>query len=1626
MSTWLEQYKQELDGIIAAKRARIKQTQSSPAMADAYLAIQRMQFAPKENAPDNYTEEDSKSGLRKAGDSALSGGLWAVDKLSRPLYGVMNTMKEQQDIYGNDSISDTVGHATGYNFIKTLLSTDAFKEGFTGEEKSTGKDLIDASQGHDTGATGAWAGFAADVLVDPLNVIGVGAVKAGAKGIKKITGVGKKGADDALTNPVVYSADEAFQGGLAEKSILNNILDTVKADEIKLHPDTPFLPKGQTLVAGSDGVVPTPAPRAITAVPTTIGENVARVADNELNEARAAVESVTSKMSQVPTRRYKPDVKVATPFREIIEEVPVEKAYKRAPTKGAVNAALKELTEDANAVVKIKTKTGKTASVSVVHLLKEAEKNPAYAEKVTKLLQAEAVKIAKQSVVTGKRMTKAQKKTYAALPKAERAKWVREHKDLFDPEDFDKLRKTRVRPESAESWNKAISEVLGKKIPKAYDYADDLVRAVREGDVDPADLKEIMQAVGAKSPTGIKRGLEQLSRKAGQLELKTWKEQGKTADTRLWDTGARADEVAAYRAGQTVDAAPTSTSPFDTSTLPEPYSVKTAPEIVREVIEEGNNAHFAAPKEALDPKQIDDFKTGLQYAVNREIIDPSIAAKYGYVSKSGTRRTASKMHQGVGRNFEDWNKYSQLTVVKGIIKRRTAEIEREISAKGLKGGAAQLARSEAMYAHVMPIMRSIDRVLLDNGISPVLGVNEKYAVSLVNVLDSMPEAFVKTHFFNHVRSPEHIPPTFWNDAGIIVMDHSKGIITYDDAIKGVANTLIAKQTTYSGKQLYTGVRTKFYSIKDSAAREKYIEGIAKQFLRAGPHLRQLHETNIAQAVATDINGAAKVTQETMRAFGELVSSPNFSAYDLLKMANDSDEILETTAKASGVGGKRALDLAREDVKIKFAAMVPPEVRANAVDAARVYRAVGKPRKINALTKALDNTEIAAKQIQDEIGESITDIGLNAERVLGYKLLKAFAPHLGNKDIRHMFLSRNSFGQTVSRLYADKLSRTVRNHAKTDIAAAWREIQQGTISKNPAVAAAQAELHPVVKTLFNDADGYNILDANGISPDEVNRFFSKYGIHEKYRLTDDYANDWKRWDTNDVPDLMSRMQAAIMAAVTHTNVGADLSRRFGQRAAGPGMVKIRQTPDSILSKHIDTTRYYPKDIAEQMSVLDKAMKEIAAPNRDGAALKFLDNVTHMYKTGLTIYRPGHHIRNMNGDMWLTYADGIVDPRVYKTAMRVMASGRGRYDDWDALKALMVDGKAPRVDATATVTYVRIGGKKTPLTASQVWDMAHSRGLLPDFSTIEDINITPGAIKSKLHLPGKMKGKLHNAAASVSQSRDHYARLAHFVGLLEKGNYRTLDEAADQITPRVRKWHPDGSDLTNFETKAMRRAFLFYSWIRKTIPLVVETAAMHPGRVMLAPKASYALAESNGIDLDGFGDPFPADQLFPEFLSDNVLGPQFGSSAEGYWGINPGIPSVDVANDFANSPGKTLRTVLGSTTPIAKIPFEVGTAEDGAVAKDIRTGVPQTDLSDYIDRQIPGVNVLSNLTNRSVASGFTQGTGESIGDTPEQLFNAEQSNPTGGDKTAFFNWLVGAGLMDMSKPGYKKQAKREQGR
>jgi hypothetical protein len=57
-------------------------------------------------------------------------------------------------------------------------------------------------------------------------------------------------------------------------------------------------------------------------------------------------------------------------------------------------------------------------------------------------------------------------------------------------------------------------------------------------------------------------------------------------------------------------------------------------------------------------------------------------------------------------------------------------------------------------------------------------------------------------------------------------------------------------------------------------------------------------------------------------------------------------------------------------------------------------------------------------------------------------------------------------------------------------------------------------------------------------------------------------------------------------------------------------------------------------------------------------------------------------------------------------------------------------------------------------------------------------------------------------------------------------------------------------------------------------------------------------ASGVDPNSAYDPFPENQQFPSWLTEDIQGPQFYVNGK-YYGVSPGIAQWDILNQFGGS-------------------------------------------------------------------------------------------------------------------------------
>lgn len=618
-----------------------------------------------------------------------------------------------------------------------------------------------------------------------------------------------------------------------------------------------------------------------------------------------------------------------------------------------------------------------------------------------------------------------------------------------------------------------------------------------------------------------------------------------------------------------------------------------------------------------------------------------------------------------------------------------------------------------------------------------------------------------------------------------------------------------------------------------------------------------------------------------------------------------------------------------------------------------------PEAKEALTKALAKNLDSHESLKTE---SVTDW-----------VMARMTTWWGQKDLRPLVLNSLGSGLAAAERRWRALFAVANKHTPEEIRTGW----QGATG-----SATTSELALQMRKAMEDMT--SAIARSGINIDTMNKHLrrarSKYIMTKKEMVTksgkkfdftskgEDWRNSWKAWDpVDDGVDPLEMIHRYTLAAENATREKAvidEIATRFG------GRIPVRGARTTINSPYLEGF-YFDDELAPQIQKVIRSFDSFYDPKSE--FMKLVDRSVSAWKAGVTIYNPIHHTRNIIGDTFLAWLDGVNNPRVYSMAARVLRAHKDRYIDMSALPENMF--RAPTSEVGGKVITRNRSGVE--FTDRQLYAAAFDRGIFLPSRNIEDIYAEGELIPKNLR---PLRGHGKRFFSSVSETREHYVRMAHFIDRVNKSKGKDLERIFEEAANRVRKWHPDGLDLTVEERRVLRRLAPFYSWTRKAIPLLVEGALEKPGKTILAaPRTSYTLQGMLGGEPNAPSDQFPVDQLFPSWIREKgigPLGPLMGGSAGNYTVINPSNPFMDMVAQFSNP----LSGVAQMMNPAIRIPAEE------AFGRELFSGAPITDQSDYLMKQVPIASRVQAVTT---------------------------GDEGGFDKESFINWLTGVGYRETGK-------------
>lgn len=507
--------------------------------------------------------------------------------------------------------------------------------------------------------------------------------------------------------------------------------------------------------------------------------------------------------------------------------------------------------------------------------------------------------------------------------------------------------------------------------------------------------------------------------------------------------------------------------------------------------------------------------------------------------------------------------------------------------------------------------------------------------------------------------------------------------------------------------------------------------------------------------------------------------------------------------------------------------------------------------------------------------------------------------------------------------------------------------------------------------------------------------------------------------------VNKLQDDQIKALFGTSVDAQALRAKAGRLAGARTLKdssnIPPTMKGVL---------FPEEMATQIERHYELLNDLRRNNlkKIGPLLRIYDIMLGKWKAGVTVYNPAFHERNLMGDIFTGFLDGV-GPRSYSKSARVLNKHFVRNGEEVPEEFLLAGGYDARrifdvgsmqdtiVDSTKTITKIEKRGKSVEITAEDYMREFLQRGLRQEIASSEMLTEIAGARRATQRAGAK--------ARKWSEGREDWPRMAHFIEATERGLKRgmTKEEAFAYGSRQSKKFHADYGDLTPFEQNVMRRVVPFYTWQRRMMPVILENLLVNPGKMAVPTKVMRDMSAASGFPVYDENKSFPqVEAVVPQWMRYNMMWPQ-GHHGENVVYADPGNPFHDMFKQtLAPALSQPIKTFMAQTTPFARVPLELST---GRQFFGSGTGIPinEGEKTLYADTQLPILSILGRMSNISpTKTALSLGPG---GDPAGLVRNPKTGSPdeAGWNNVALMNTLLATGAAENTTRRKKGELRRQ---
>ena len=346
-----------------------------------------------------------------------------------------------------------------------------------------------------------------------------------------------------------------------------------------------------------------------------------------------------------------------------------------------------------------------------------------------------------------------------------------------------------------------------------------------------------------------------------------------------------------------------------------------------------------------------------------------------------------------------------------------------------------------------------------------------------------------------------------------------------------------------------------------------------------------------------------------------------------------------------------------------------------------------------------------------------------------------------------------------------------------------------------------------------------------------------------------------------------------------NLGPEYVRKYTSRRPEPGFVHLTGVNEK-LDKYVIRS-----DVADFL----QDWLKVTTPDGFASFVRTYDSILNVLRTLYTA-TPGFHMRNFLGAVWNNWIMGVRNPKYYQDAIKMITQGRVRQMEWnrEALQTIQVSLPDGRV----------LNGEEVANLASRFGLIR--AGFMGDFGqeAIEDIGR-----RTTLRDIATLR-----FSRTFGEAVDDTARLAGFMHQLERHG----DPWAAAI--EVKRHLFDYSELSRVEKQYLRRAVLFYTWMRKNIPLQLEALLRKPGMYTGLEHAIEEGAHIADVDIEEM----------PSYLAQSTAIPLMRTEEGRVLMTTPySLPAADIteAASALSGPQDFFRFLFNTLAPTLSIPAEI---------------------------------------------------------------------------------------------------------